>query len=381
MAAMRVALTVKKTRYLLYEPIIVTISAVNDGREVAHLRQIPLRVEHRVGDRIETWREQGGGPPVAILPGGTVEWDISFEMAFETHFRERAAIEPFAYECSVELEVECTRRSAAAHFDLEVDFRETKRLLAPSGEPSRYIVEGEKLVYISHASRAYESPTRVLKGPVDTARVLDPQYLVAGKAVYCNGRAVRGADASSFRVLNAVYAKDRASIFTPYGDAKVEDPESFEVLDEGDSFIFHDPSRPGYRAGFGRDLQAVYFFDESVDTKHAKRVKGAVPQSFLSLGMAYGTDGHSVYVEHRRLKGADSATFHRISHWFWADRATVFCGGAALAGVRPSEFEVIDLGGGSWFSQWGRVGDRYFERSRAATAAEYETACKRAALG
>ena len=73
-------------------------------------------------------------------------------------------------------------------------------------------------------------------------------------------------------------------IYTPYGDAKVAHPESFQALDQGDI-----PPGRHFRQSYGRDEEFVYFFDAFEEKKQATRLRAwKDPASFRVLELRPG---------------------------------------------------------------------------------------------
>lgn len=153
--------------------------------------------------------------------------------------------------------------------------------------------------------QSYDREFYLVKADLATMEVLDHDFLKDGTRVYRQGRLLRGVSPEGFRVLNGVYIGGPGGIFTPYGNAKIAHPESFEPLDDGSV-------APGevFPQSYGRDEEFVYFFTGSTDCPHAYRLRPCKdPGAFLVLSRNYGRDGKRVYYRETVVKGADPETF------------------------------------------------------------------------
>lgn len=173
-----------------------------------------------------------------------------------------------------------------------------------------------------------------------------PVWMNDGSKVLYRGRALRGADAKTFRVILGNYACDDISVFfhtiksskidrktfkvlnsnfcvdsknayfvvTPIKGA---DPKSFRVLD---SSLEADSSGNFLQAGYAADNKSVWFASGA----GIFRVKNADPASFVSLGNRFGYDCERVYFQHAMLPSADRVSWR---HWrgnLSIDKVSVF---------------------------------------------------------
>jgi|GEM_PF-4897110 len=144
--------------------------------------------------------------------------------------------------------------------------------------------------------------------------------------------------------LNAVFYRTEDDVFTNYGRAKVDDPASFEVVDMGHPSLYgSQDTREGYMCSYARDAGAAYFFCESTSTKHAIKLRACkTPGRLESLGQSYARDDKNVYLEGRVIKGADPASFQRISGRHARDKSGIWYLDMPIEGADPDTFEVLD---------------------------------------
>lgn len=153
--------------------------------------------------------------------------------------------------------------------------------------------------------QSYDREFRTVKLDVGTMAALNHDFIKDASRVYRQGRLLKGVTPGDFRVLNGVFVGGSGGIWTPYGDAKIAHPESFEALDDGSV-------APGevFPQSYGRDEEFVYFFSGSTDSGRAYRLRACKdPASFVLLSRNYGRDGQRVYYREWTVKGADPETF------------------------------------------------------------------------
>ena len=137
--------------------------------------------------------------------------------------------------------------------------------------------------------------------------MLKGSFAKDGRQVYFGSEVVAGADSPSFSIVSfndgakndTIFAKDRTHVFYYGGwDSTLSvirgaDPSTFVTLDQD-----------SYYGGYARDASTVYF--------GATAVRGADVKSFQSMA-PYGKDLRAVYLEGKRIDGADPATFVFLS--------------------------------------------------------------------
>lgn len=207
------------------------------------------------------------------------------------------------------------------------------------GKPSGYRVCGGETAWLPE-QQSYEGCFRRVKIDLDTMEVLNHDFIKDRQRVYRQGVLLRGITPEDFRVYNAVYTGNHQVIYTPYGNAKVAHPESFEALDAGGI-----PEGGFYRQSYGRDAEFVYFFTGSTDTRHAVRLKACKdPKTFSILPGKYAKDDTHVYYEHTVLKKADPHTFTVLKNRYACDGRHVFIGDR-LMDADPKTFAVLGATG------------------------------------
>jgi len=147
-------------------------------------------------------------------------------------------------------------------------------------------------------------------------------YVITDNAVYYEGKAIRGADAKSFKILNDDrYSADKASVY--YYGSRITDarPESFRPLIE---------SQPENVS------TTAYWRDETVIYYNGKKIKGSDAGSFVLINNLYARDNWQVYFTDRVLAGADPATFRLLDDGIGTD------GKAIYVSVRQSK-TMVDL--------------------------------------
>ena len=257
--------------------------------------------------------------------------------------------------CSIDLQVEIRQGhypNVEAAFTpavrLDIDLRDVEVLTTASGQASCYVKDRRGLYFVWNGSRGHGKSHRKVAADVASARALNDQaascaYLVDRESVFRNGVLVKGLSAADFKIHSAVFAGDPGTVLTPYGNAKVAHPAQFVALDDGDRFALkQDEQSDGYKAGYGRDDQYVYWFDCSTSASHATIVKACKqPETFISLDYGYGKDASNVYREGVRIQGADPQTWEMLNRCYSRDRKNVYFGSRTVAAADRNSFRVI----------------------------------------
>ncbi len=189
-----------------------------------------------------------------------------------------------------------------------------------SGKPSGYReCDGE--VAFMPEQQSYENIFRRVKIDIDTMEILNHDFIKDKQRVYRKGMLLSGITPGGFHIFNPAYIGNHQVIYTPYGNAKIARPETFETLDNG--IGVHGPE------GYGRDAEFVYFFTYSTETRHAVRLKTCKnPAAFTVLSDGYTKDDDRVYFWQVTVKRAISQSFAVLSdgyarddkHIFWRDQ-------------------------------------------------------------
>ena len=189
-----------------------------------------------------------------------------------------------------------------------------------SGKPYGYReCDGE--VAFMPEQQSYENIFRRVKIDIDTMEILNHDFIKDKQRVYRKGMLLSGITPEGFHIFNPAYIGNHQVIYTPYGNAKIARPETFETLDNG--IGVHGPE------GYGRDAEFVYFFTYSTETRHAVRLKTCKnPAAFTVLSDGYTKDDDRVYFWQVTVKRAISQSFAVLSdgyarddkHIFWRDQ-------------------------------------------------------------
>lgn len=167
--------------------------------------------------------------------------------------------------------------------------------------------------------QSYEKIFRRIKIDLETMEVLNHDFIKDKQRVYRCGMLLRGITPDDFRVYNAVYTGNHQVIYTPYGDAKIMHPATFEALDNGEQY------EGRYRYSYGRDEEFVYFFTGSTETRYAVKLKACRnPNTFSVLSEKYAKDDTHVYHEHVVVKKANPKTFIVLSSIYARDDKHVY---------------------------------------------------------
>ncbi len=174
--------------------------------------------------------------------------------------------------------------------------------------------------------QSYENIFRRVKIDIETMEVLNHDFTKDKQRVYRCGMLLRGITTDDFQVYNAVYTGNHQVIYTPYGDAKIVHPSTFEALDDGEQY------EGRYRYSYGRDEEFVYFFTGSTETRHAVKLKACQnPSAFFVLSEKYAKDDTHVYVGDRLIE-ADAKTFSILQDGYAKDQTQLFLWGNIVAG-------------------------------------------------
>jgi len=205
-----------------------------------------------------------------------------------------------------------------------------------AGRPSGYRVCDGEVAYMPQ-QQSYERIFRKVSIDLDTMEVLNHDFLKDHRRVYRKGVLLRGITPEGFHCFNPAYIGNRQVIYTPYGDAKVAHPETFEVLDSG-------LGRSGHPEGYGRDAEFVYFFTCSTDTSHAVRLRGCKnPAAFTLLPWGYAKDDAHVYYDQAIVKQALPDSFAVLGDGYARDERHVFWRNQLLK-TRVRDFAVLGDG-------------------------------------
>jgi hypothetical protein len=166
-----------------------------------------------------------------------------------------------------------------------------------------------------------------------TYRVLNHAWAVDSRSVFREGKRLRDADRTSFEVLNELYARDAQRVYCVGGTAAaIADPASFKVLDDGmlDGDIDF--------AGYATDAQNVYF---ARLFKPPKIVTGADSATFVNAGRLYARDSRTLFHEGKVLRGAKPDGLEVLGSYYARTMDQVFYWGRKVSGADPQTIRVI----------------------------------------
>lgn len=187
---------------------------------------------------------------------------------------------------------------------------------------------------------------------------------VEGGKVYVGGRPLRGADASTFEVLNYMYARDADRAYYPSGALKEADPASFRVLDSGAQFGDVGRFLLSF-GGYARDKNYVYHYAYTVGKPSV--VRPADPATFHSINGRFGRDERTAFVDHRSIKGARVKSWTLLQGSYSCDDDFCFYDNKRMAGAHRGSFICLPSVRGTW----AKDKFRYYQCGRPSTADEY----------
>lgn len=215
-----------------------------------------------------------------------------------------------------------------------------------AGVPSGYR-ECDGAVAWLPAQESYQNVFRRVKLDLKTIEVVNHDFIKDANRVYRQGVLLRGITPEGFRTYNAIYTGNHQVIYTPYGDAKIAHPASFEALDSGVP-----QGKRQFPYSYGRDEEFVYFFTCSTDTRHAVKLKACRnPRIFSVLSGKYGVDDLHVYYGEVVVKKADPNTFAVLTDGYARDHRHVYIGNRLLE-ADANTFTVLREGYAADCKQW-----------------------------
>lgn len=217
---------------------------------------------------------------------------------------------------------------------IQIDFSDTVCLPAPDGSDSNYHQTGS--TYFYHTRRNWffnERPIGILKIDPKSFKILDEGYAADDKKVFYSGTLRKGIIGKDFRLFNASFAGDKKTILTPQGDAKVQDPTTFSVLNANN----------GDSTGYAKDGCFAYFYDTYSSTAHATRIRACKdPSTFSAINHEYGKDDRNVYYHSTKVPKAHAATFEMINSEYAKDQQRVYRSASEISGADVASFEIIN---------------------------------------
>ena len=150
-------------------------------------------------------------------------------------------------------------------------------------------------------------------------------------ACFLGGIRLRGADPTSFQVLNFAYAMDKTAVYTTSGRIPNVDLAAFQVLDNG-------RNESGAPQGYAKDSRQIYVHNGD---GRVKIVKGAEVPTFCSLGDTFFARDHKrIYAYGKQLPKADLAFWELLRHWYSRDARRVYYLNREIKGADRDSFAV-----------------------------------------
>ena len=88
--------------------------------------------------------------------------------------------------------------------------------------------------------------------------------------------------------------------------------------------------------GYARDMWGVFYW--------GRKIEGASSESFRVLGYGYATDAWVVYYDGEKISGASSESFSILQDWYAKDMWNVYFDGKKISGAAPESFKVLREG-------------------------------------
>ena len=200
-----------------------------------------------------------------------------------------------------------------------------------------YWIENGSIVYrgnvVRHADR-------------DTFVFFTNFFAKDARACYCVGRRIVGADPARFQPLNFTYMTDGDRVWCLSGEVKGVNTGHFRVCDDGRYDLGNRRLVPH---GYGIDDASVFFYN--FDGK-AHVVRGADPATFESLGDGiFGLDQAHVFIDGRRHRHVQRASWRKLGHQYNTDGRAVFFGDLRMEDVDLGSFRVMRSRSGTF--GWG----------------------------
>ena len=175
---------------------------------------------------------------------------------------------------------------------------------------------------------------------LSTLEIFNANWAADAKRVYGRNFVMRSIDRDSLVVLNAIFVKDKDSVYELDGKLSVADAETFEALDAGTVLKSDYPLQQGY----ARDRNKVYFGD---GVGRAMIVRGADPSTFRPLTHNYYRDDKHIFSGTSPLPKCDPESFQIIENeygHFARDAKHVYYGSKLIEGADVKSFRINSEG-------------------------------------
>lgn len=260
-----------------------------------------------------------------------------------------------------------------------IDLTKAKRILDKEDTPTDYFLSDNHI--FRHNPKHIESWDDIiyLNLNPDCTEILNNDFIKDDKKVFLRAKMQRGVSPQKFQLINTLFAGNEEIILTRYGKAKIEDPKTFKVLDDGltpspDSFQID-----GYKCGYAIDKEFAYYFDESTSTEHAIRIKACKnPSKLKSLGFGFAKDDKNVFLEGKKITKAKADTFKIINRNYATDGKSIFYHRDVLDNADIESFEILPTKSYPVSpdtilnSSWAKDKNHYYRRGYTNEKSKYE---------
>lgn len=179
------------------------------------------------------------------------------------------------------------------------------------------------------------SSTKPIRGAdATTFRVFNTIWARDEKRVFVYGSLIRGADADTFEIFNELYARDCSRGYYSFGVIKTADPTTFRALDSG---LRKTRYRWKSHSGFAADSENVYHYTLTIGKPSILR--GADPSTFEPIGCDFGKDAKHVYKGHSKIPKADPSSFRLLGLQYATDGKRIYYGNQIVEGADVDSFE------------------------------------------
>ena len=347
---MRITVKTNKTRYSVFETIKCEVTLINNG----------------VSQPVDCHCYCG-----FLINGENIYYEEStnrdFELSLVDHWKHIGKIQKIDFQVEIKIKIaDATMEIMSDHIPIEIDLSGIEIIKINQERDSNYVKHNNKVYFISPFVRCHGRRYKILNADISTAIALDNNYLIDKERVFKDGVMQKGVDPNGFRVYNLIFAGNKENVFSSYGNAKINNPAKFEVLDDGNKYALRKENEDSYHAGYARDDRYVYFFCESTGSSHATVIKSCKnPDEFISLDYGYGKDGSNVYLEGKKVKGANPKNWTMLNRLFSKDEKNIYYLNDKVEGAVVNSFRVIEdafcCSEDIFDSRWGQDENHYYE--------------------
>jgi hypothetical protein len=208
-----------------------------------------------------------------------------------------------------------------------------------------YYIRGTTVYYLGgFPSTAFE----VEGADAGTFQIIDSQYAKDASQVYFNGVIIPDSDPAAFEVMELWFSRDAKHVYIS-GTVFSDDPANFEIL--GDSLyrdsqhiywstniISDDPA--GLEILYDQDYH-TYIRDSQVVFVNGNPISNAEAATFEVLAAGYGRDTNQVYYFDQAMP-ADPPAFEILENPYSRDSRSVFWMEHVIPDANPQTFHVLN---------------------------------------